>query len=62
MREAYRLNKHDLYNVLQTDQIAVFILFVGKEFTNYQVIEQATKRGIKKLSKLKSVTHDVTTE
>ncbi len=60
MREAYRLNKHELYNVLLEEQMAVFIIYVGKELSDYGVIEQAVKKGIKKLSKLKPADHVTT--
>lgn len=51
MREAYRLNKHELYPAINEVQSAVFIIYIGKEIADYHTVEQALKRGIKKLSK-----------
>lgn len=51
MREAYRLNKHNLYTSIENEQVAVFIIFIGKTVLEYKPIEDAMKKGIKKLLK-----------
>jgi ribonuclease P protein component len=51
MREAYRLNKHTLYLDLGEKQLAVFFIFIGKEISDYQQIERAIKKGLKKIQK-----------
>ena len=50
MREAYRLNKQQLYDEVVEKQIAVFFIFTGKEISEYKQIEAAVKKGIKKLA------------
>jgi len=49
MREAYRLNKSALSAVVEENKLAVFFIFIGKTIPEYQVIESAVKKGIKKL-------------
>ncbi len=49
MREAYRLNKHNLYNEIGEKQMAVFFIYTGKTISEYKQIETAIKKGIKKL-------------
>ncbi len=49
MRETYRLNKFQLYNALIDKQMAVFFIYIGKEIPNYEQINTAMKKGIKKL-------------
>lgn len=49
MRETYRLNKFQLYNILGDKQVAVFFLFIGKELPDYKQINTAMEKGIKKL-------------
>ncbi|WP_291855765.1 ribonuclease P protein component [Marinilabilia sp.] len=51
MREAYRLNKQPLLDVLKAKdvQLGVAFLFVSKEELNYQTIEKAMKKAIQKL-------------
>ena len=51
MRETYRLNKHQLYNVLSNKQVAVFFIFIGKEIPEYEQVNNAMEKGIKKLIK-----------
>lgn len=51
LRESYRLNKHIIYESLEKEQLAIFIIFIGKEIPKYQTIEIATKKGLKKLVK-----------
>ena len=49
MRESYRLNKFQLYNSLTDKQIAVFFIFIGKEIPEYEQVNVAMEKGIKKL-------------
>lgn len=49
MREAYRLNKQNLYNEIGENQLAVFFIFIGKTIPEYSVVEAGVKKGIKKL-------------
>ncbi len=43
MREAYRLNKHMVFNNISTS-FAFMILYVGKEKPTYTTLETATKK------------------
>ena len=49
MRETYRLNKHQLYNILGEKQVAVFFIFIGKEIPEYTQVNCAMEKGVKKL-------------
>lgn len=49
IRETYRLKKHELYEALKDEQMAVFFVFIGKETPEYEVVEKAMQRGIKKI-------------
>jgi len=49
MRESYRLNKHMLYSILDKEQLAIFVIFIGKEIPDYTLVEKAMKKGITKL-------------
>ena len=49
LRETYRLNKHILYETLQTEQLAIFIIYIGKELPEYKQIDVATSKGLKKV-------------
>lgn len=49
MREAYRLNKNELYEQMGDKQMAVFFIFVGKTIPEYSLIESSMKKSIKKL-------------
>lgn len=49
MREAYRLNKHILYQNTGTEGLALFILFIGKAIPEYKLIEDAMKKALKLL-------------
>lgn len=51
MREAYRLNKSNLYEGLGEKQVAVFFIFTGKTISEYKSIETAIIKGIKKIVK-----------
>ena len=57
MREAYRLNKNELYGKLGEKQIAVFFIFTGKTVSDYKEVEVSVKKGIKKLIKETSSDH-----
>jgi ribonuclease P protein component len=49
LREAYRLNKKILYDFSTEKQTAIFIIFIGKEISEYSLVEQAMKKALKKL-------------
>jgi ribonuclease P protein component len=51
MREAYRLNKNELYRGLNKKQLALFFIFIGKTIPEYHLVESAIKKGIKKILK-----------
>ena len=53
IREAYRLNKHLLYEQLneQENRYAVMFIYVAKEPLDYGVIEKAMVKGINRLVK-----------
>ena len=54
MREAYRLQKNDLQNHLQQQQkqLAVFIIYVGNELPEYDLIFQKTTHVLNRLTKI----------
>ncbi len=54
MREAYRLNKTNLYEDLAAKnlQIAIMFVFVGKNITEYPSIEKGMISAFKKLLKI----------
>ncbi len=54
MREAYRLNKAGLQNTLQQQQkqLAVFIIYVGNELPDYDLIFEKTELVLKRLIKI----------
>ena len=49
MREVYRLNKSNFYDEVGEKQVAVFFIFTGKTIPEYNHIEVAVKKGMKKL-------------
>lgn len=51
MREAYRLNKLDLYHelALKDLHIAIMFVYIGKDIAEYSVIEKAMTSARKKL-------------
>ena len=51
MREAYRLNKLELYEKISTGRLAVFFIFIGKTVPKYPEVEKGMKNAIKKLVK-----------
>lgn len=50
LREAYRLNKHLIYNELKQEQLALFIILIGKELPQYKSIELAMRKGLSKIA------------
>lgn len=50
LREAYRLNKHLIYNQLDQEQLALFVIFIGKELPQYKSIELAMRKGLLKIA------------
>ena len=50
MREAYRLNKHELYRQLENRQLALFFIFVGKELTDFKTVDKAIKKSLHRIS------------
>ncbi len=53
MREAYRLQKNDLYNQLtqQQKRVVVFFIYVGNELPEYSLIFDKTKTVLNRLIK-----------
>ena len=51
LREAFRLNKHVLCDELNNAQLALFILFIGKEIPKYEPVEAAMKKGLAKITR-----------
>ena len=49
MREVYRLNKSNFYDAIGEKQVAVFFIFTGKTIPEYNQIEVAVKKGMKKI-------------
>jgi len=45
IREAYRLNKHELYAALNDQQLAIFFIYIGKELPEYPMVEKAIKKA-----------------
>lgn len=50
MREAYRLNKSNFYEELGEKQVAVFFIYTGKNIPEFRQIEEAVKKGLKKIT------------
>jgi ribonuclease P protein component len=51
IREAYRLNKHILYDEIKKDNLVVFFIYIGKEIHDFRQVENAMKKGIKRIIK-----------
>lgn len=51
LREAFRLNKHTIYDAFEDEQLAIFIIYIGKELPEYHTIEKSTRKGLKKILK-----------
>jgi hypothetical protein len=52
MREAWRLNKQDIYDtVADGEQLHLFFIFTATELPEYTIVEAAVKKAIEKLSK-----------
>ncbi len=58
MREAYRLNKHLLTEKVTENQMAIFVIFIGKEITDFKTIEQALKKALVRCVKIDSAKHE----
>ena len=56
MVEAWRLNKHVLYDVIPADkQLHMFFMFTGKEMPEYEPVKEALTKAITQLiTKLQS--------
>ena len=54
MRETYRLQKNDLQNLLkqQQKQLAVFIIYIGNELPEYDLIFDKTTHVLNRLIKI----------
>lgn len=54
LREAYRLQKNDLYEQLKLKKtsVNVFFIYTGKELPNYQLIYEKAGIALQKLSKI----------
>jgi ribonuclease P protein component len=54
MREAYRLQKNDLQNLLQQHQkqLTVFIIYVGNELPEYDLVFEKTTHVLNRLIKI----------
>lgn len=52
LRNAYRLNKHIIYNTNTNKQLALFIIYIGKELPEYNTLETAMKKGLQKISNI----------
>lgn len=46
MREAYRLNKHTLYALVDDRKLVIAFVYIGKETESFSRIEKAMKRAI----------------
>lgn len=49
MRETYRLNKSILSEKINTGQLAIFFIFIGKTVPKYPEVDKGMKNAIKKL-------------
>jgi ribonuclease P protein component len=53
LREAWRLNKSELYaTVPATMQLHLFLVFNGEEIPDYNMVNEAMVKGIQKLKEL----------
>ncbi len=51
MREAYRLHKQQLYQLLAEQQLAMFFIYIGKEMPEYVPVENAIKKAFLTIQK-----------
>ena len=51
MREAFRLNKNDFYQKLESEkkELAIMFIFIGKEISTYSEIEKAIKNAMRRI-------------
>ncbi|MDV7390200.1 ribonuclease P protein component, partial [Arthrospira platensis SPKY1] len=52
MKEAYRLNKHALYEKLSDKKVDCIFIFIAREELPYSTIEKSMKTALKKLANL----------
>lgn len=54
LREAYRLNNHSLHQVLAKNekQVAIFILYTGKELPAFHALQKTVQGVLEKLQKV----------
>lgn len=52
IREAYRLNKADLYDLVQRKDLKLILLiqYKNNEIEDYHIIEEAVLKGLRKLA------------
>jgi ribonuclease P protein component len=51
IREAYRLNKHSIYQKLDLpeEQYGVMLIYIARETLDFHQIEEGVKKGLRKL-------------
>jgi ribonuclease P protein component len=53
LREAWRLNKHSLYETIPANkQLHIFLVFNDKELPEYNIVLEAVIKGIEKLKEV----------
>jgi ribonuclease P protein component len=52
MKEAYRLKKQTLYNLLGEKKIRCMIIFIARENLSYNTIEKGISNALKRLSRM----------
>ncbi len=50
LRNAYRLNKYTIYDALENEQLALFVIYIGTELPDYQSVEKAMQKSLKKIA------------
>jgi len=50
MREAYRLYKLEWYHTLNSKQVIMACLYMGKEQADFQTIEKSLRKGLQKVN------------
>ena len=51
MREAYRLNKHNLYSLIGDKKLVLIIIYISKEIIGYHHIENSMQQAINIIAK-----------
>ena len=49
VREAYRLNKHTLYDQLEAKQLILHINYIAPKIPDYHGVEEVVKLGLKRI-------------